>query len=290
MHHRTSLFLGIALASVTLGNAAPPVIDDQAIFKSLVESMEKFVGTEGCPSADDLAKAANESLHLSPSIPLPEPPTSPKDTSYERLSHSVFLVGSIYNCGKCHKWHKGGTATAWCLGSDGLLVTNAHVFRGAKGGAMAVVDREGNCYPVTALVGIDVASDVAVFQVKAKDLSPLPLGPDAEVGAPVTVISNPSGNLFMRTSGAVSRYSRGAGNENSEVVTWMAITADYAKGSSGGPVFNEAGEVVGMVSRTNSIYADSKNAKPKQVEQGQLQMVVKSCVPVDSVRKLFSKE
>ena len=63
----------------------------------------------------------------------------------------------------------------------------------------------------------------------------------------------------------------------------MSITADYAKGSSGGPVLNPAGEVVGMVSSTQSIYYESDNGQPK----GPLQMVVKNCVPVDAVKQLL---
>ena len=63
----------------------------------------------------------------------------------------------------------------------------------------------------------------------------------------------------------------------------MSITADFARGSSGGPVINPAGEVVGMVAFTNSIHYGSDEAG----ESGPLQMVVKSCVPVAAIRRLL---
>ena len=65
----------------------------------------------------------------------------------------------------------------------------------------------------------------------------------------------------------------------------MSITADYAKGSSGGPVVDDAGHVVGMVSTTESIYYGSRANDPKD-PKGPLQMVVKNCVPVEAIRHL----
>jgi S1-C subfamily serine protease len=83
------------------------------------------------------------------------------------------------------------------------------------------------------------------------------------------------------TKGDVSRYYLLRGKD--KTAPRMAITADYAKGSSGGPVLNVRGEVVGMVSSTNSIYYTREKGQNQN-----LQMVIKSCVPVGAISKLLN--
>jgi serine protease Do len=260
--------------------ASPPVIDDQELLENLKNALGKAAGP-GIPTADALAAKAKSAARIQSPIPLPAPPAEEARNDYETLSRAVYLVQSIYKCGKCSQWHQGGTATAWCIGADGLMITNAHVFLRAKGGAMGVTNREGKCHPITELLGIDARTDVALFRVKASGLPSLRLGTTADVGAPVTIISNPDGNLFLQTAGRVARYSKSAPRPNKPKVTWMNVTAEYAKGSSGGPVLNEAGEVVGMVCSTRSIHSGSGKA------HGDLQMVIRDCVPVAAIRGLF---
>lgn len=293
--HRISSRAGVALASAlfslgALASAKPVVIDDQKIAQALYTALKTTADQGEVPTADQLAVEANKSGYLKPQVALPKAPQPAHGSGYEELSRSVYLVMSVLKCGKCNQWHQGAVATAWCLGEDGLMATNAHVFRNAKGGAMGVGDREGNCHAVTELLGIDVAADIAIFRVKANGLPYLVLGQAAEVGEPVTAITNPSGNFFFRSSGTVARYfqRREKAKDSGKMTTWMSVTADYAKGSSGGPVFNAAGEVIGMVSTTSSIYTGMSDGTAEKAPTGNLQMVVKSCVPVDSILDLFT--
>lgn len=78
----------------------------------------------------------------------------------------------------------------------------------------------------------------------------------------------------------VSRYMkiRSAG----ESVVAVAITADYARGSSGAPVLNSQGQVVAVVSSTESIYYTEDGHR-----QMDLQMVFKTCIPSASLHKLI---
>jgi S1-C subfamily serine protease len=82
----------------------------------------------------------------------------------------------------------------------------------------------------------------------------------------------------------VARYLMAPTLDGKKQKTAMSITADYAKGSSGGPALDASGAVVGIASSTQSIYYGSE--KP---EQGPLQMVVKNCVPVAALRAMVKK-
>lgn len=279
----------VTLTCLSSVRASPPVIDDLKIMNTLRTATADCVEKEGIPSADSLGEKARKSESIKLGLALPVVSEGDYKTDYQSLSRSVYVMNTVYKCGKCNDWHQGSTSTAWCVGEDGLMVTNAHVFISAKGGAMAVSDPDGKCYPVIDLLGMDKASDIAVFRVKAAGLKPLRLGQAPEVGSPVTSISNPQKNCFLRTSGSVSRYALGSMGPKQKRVPWMNVTADYAVGSSGGPVFNDAGEVVGMISSTQSIYTGSSN-RAKDNPKGDFQMTIKLCVPVDSIRAMFQSE
>jgi hypothetical protein len=64
----------------------------------------------------------------------------------------------------------------------------------------------------------------------------------------------------------------------------MSVTADYAVGSSGGPVFDSSGDVVGMVSRTYSTQASQKHRRHDSFGN---QMVFKDCVSLDTILGLI---
>jgi serine protease Do len=269
-------FLLLALLVTALSAADPFVVDDTKLISSFEDGVGAFADAGGQVSADDLAKAVKNAPASIAALKLPD--ASPADPAA-----AVYLIGSVYKCDKCDDWHAGGIASAWALTRDGVMVSNHHVFEKATGAAMGVSDREGKTYPIVEILAADKAADVAIFRVKADDLTPLALGTPAKIGSGVRVISHPDRRFYMQTSGEVSRYHQRAARMDDPATVWMNITADYAKGSSGGPVIDEAGAVVGMVSSTQSIYYNSNNGQPK----GPLQMVVKNCVPVAAIRALI---
>jgi serine protease Do len=269
-------FLPLVLLATGLAAAEPFVVDDSKLISSFQDGVGTIADSKVHLSADDLAKAVKEAPQSVADLKLPE--ASPDDPAA-----AVYMVGTVYKCGKCDKWHPGGIASAWALTRDGVMVSNFHVFEKATGAAMGVCDRQGKTYPVVEILAADKAADIAIFRVKADDLSPLALGTPADIGSEVRVISHPDRRFFMQTSGEVSRYHQQPARKDQPATVWMNITADYAKGSSGGPVIDDAGKVVGMVSSTQSIYYDSNNGQPK----GPLQMVVKNCVPAAAIRALL---
>lgn len=261
--------------------AAPLVIDDEQLIAALTKGVGALADAKHATTGSDLVKAS-KSAPASVAVDLPQ--NLPKVIDYETQAKSVFVVASVYKCGKCSNWHLGGTATAWCLTADGLMVTNHHVFEKATGDSWGVGSVDGKVYRITELLATNKAADLAIFRVDASGLTPLPLGEDAAVGTAVSIISHPDRRCFFQSSGEVARYSKAPSQSPSKGATWMSVTADFAKGSSGGPVFNPEGQVVGMVSSTQSIsYGPSaKDGKPT----GPHQMVIRNCVPVAAMRAI----
>ena len=201
---------------------------------------------------------------------------------YDQVSKSVLVMGRLYNCGKCSKWHTS-MASAFAIGQDGIIVTNHHVLEKDDGEILGAMDAEGTVYGVEKVLAANQEDDLAILKLRDANLIPMAIGKPARVGADVWVISHPNRKLYTMTKGMVSRYNMIMDN-NRKHGRRMSITADYAKGSSGAPVFNRKGQVVGVVSSTSSIYYSVENGKKEN-----LQMVVKNCIPVESIHELIQK-
>ena len=134
-----------------------------------------------------------------------------------------------------------GLGTGFVVSPDGKFVTNYHVIQEAARLSVKLLD--GAEYHDVSLVAADPASDLALMQVPgASGLAALPMGSDAqmEVGDRVFVMGNPLGMGGTFTDGMVS------GKRPLEGVAMLQISAPISAGSSGGPVMNERGEVIGV--------------------------------------------
>ena len=220
------------------------------------------------------------------SIDIPAPKTKPLNTAalYEECAPSTLIVGNVYKCGKCNNWHDS-MASGYAIAPD-IIATNYHVLDNTRASAMGIMTPSGEVYPIIEVLASNKADDVALARIEIPDgkpaLKPATIAPHTPVGSRIGVISHPTGRFYTYTEGMISRYFNIQFSKTSKAVR-MAITADYAKGSSGGPVFDEAGNICGMVSSTNSIYY---NRDKKGIDQN-LQMVIKNCVPAASILKLI---
>ena len=278
---RLTAVTGLGLSLMGRAFAAPLVIDDGKLFDALTEQLGAMADAGQATDGKTLAKGSKDAparigVELTGDVP--------KADGYAAQVRSVFIVGSVYKCGKCEHWHGANSATAWCLTADGLMVTNHHVFEHAEGAAWGVCGVDGKVFRVLEIVATSQADDVTVFRVDAKGLTPLALGNAAEVGDKVSIISHPDHRCFFRSSGEVARYLNVPQRGPQLGSIRMSVTADFAQGSSGGPVFNAAGAVVGMVSATQSIYYGQ--AKPDAKEPRPLQMVIKNCVTLGALRQI----
>lgn len=195
---------------------------------------------------------------------------------------AVAVVATPYKCKDCEKTHIG-TASGFFISETGVLVTCYHVVDAPEDETMLVMAGDGRIARVTEVLAADRADDIAILQVEGSGFTALPLVAGAPTGAPVRVFSHPDERFYSLTEGHISRYSIFS-EEGKRKTRVMTITADFAKGSSGGPVFDESGNVVGMVASTESIYYEETDAK-----QADLQMVLKHCTPAAAILRLIKK-
>lgn len=136
--------------------------------------------------------------------------------------------------------------TAFFVTTDGYMLTNHHVVAGADKITVTLNDRTE--LDVT-LVGSDERSDVAVLKVVGNQFPALPIGDSniIRVGEPVLAIGSPFGFDYSASAGIVSAKSRSFSRETS--VPFIQTDVALNPGNSGGPLFNQKGEVIGINSR-----------------------------------------
>ena len=132
-----------------------------------------------------------------------------------------------------------GSGVIWS--DDGLIVTNAHVIRGAA----LTVDLWNSTRLPAQLVNIDPKRDLATLRVEAADLPAVSSAnaQDLRSGELVIAVGNPLGFHGALSTGVVHRVApfRGMGQ-----FSWVQADVRLAPGNSGGPLANAYGQVVGI--------------------------------------------
>ncbi len=138
-----------------------------------------------------------------------------------------------------------GFGSGFVVSRDGYIITNEHVVADSSEVVVQFPDRRSLRAQV---VGIDSQTDIALLKVDAADLPTVRIGdPDrVRVGEPVAAIGSPFGYDHSVTSGIVSAKSR---DVDDLFVPFIQTDAAINPGNSGGPLFNAAGEVIGVNSR-----------------------------------------
>lgn len=176
------------------------------------------------------------SLYAAQNTPAP----TPADIFRQTRSSVVLIVGSASG-------DKVAQGSGFIVGKD-RIVTNYHVIAGLS--AAYVLFADSRTEPVAGVVAADSDQDTAVLDVQTGTRPPLALGDELNLreGESVLAIGAPRGLELSLTNGIISAF------RNSEKKFLIQNTAPIAPGSSGGPLLDSRGRVVGL---TTSLLADT---------------------------------
>lgn len=215
----------------------------------------------------DDATVRQQLRRKSAALTLPDPPSEELTPAeiFRRRCDAVVVIGTLLANGGF------SVAAGVVLDSSGVIATAYHVIdKPPPVAARGVMTHDGRMYSVCEFLAADKPGDVVLLKIDASGLTAAPLSRGDPEGTPVTVISHPSSKFFSLTQGYISRYS--AVTSYGGLTCRMAITADFADGASGGPIFNSCGAVTGLVSATEAL-GD--------------QMVCRVGAPADVIRRLI---
>lgn len=186
-------------------------------------------------------------------------PTQTRELSTEELfqlaSPAVVLIEVFDDEG-----HKRGLGSGFVVSEDGSVVTNYHVIRGAS--RATVKFAEGASAPIVGVVGYDVERDVAIVKAGLMPSQTLKLGNSdgIHVGQRLVAIGSPLGFQNTVTDGIVSGTREG----------YIQMSVPISPGSSGGPVLNSKGEVVGVAVASITVGQNLNFAVPINWAKGYL--------------------
>ena len=247
----TALLLALAIVA-SLGRALlRSAINGLAAHNASGDSAQPAADASGAASAPE---SAGEPYQRE-LTPLPE--TLPTYDSGKTLTaQEVYGINVDAVCGIATEVTTnvfGQTASTAVVGSgfvlteDGYVVTNNHVVEGTDN--VSVKLHDGSTYPAE-VVGGDSRSDVALLKIEAEGLSHVAVG-DSDaiaVGEGCIAIGNPLGELtFTMTGGYVSALPREI-NISGKPISMFQTDAAINAGNSGGPLFDMAGNVIGITS------------------------------------------
>jgi Trypsin-like peptidase domain len=212
----------------------------------------------GCASAGGTARKSGRVLSLTPA------------EITRRATPSVVQIRA-----------RGRIGSGFVVAADGRIATSLHVVEDAD--RIVVVLADGRSFTRVLAVAHDEAHDLVVLAIDAEDLPALPLADErVEVGERVVAIGHPQGLENTVSDGLVSAVREQVGGDV------LQISAPISPGSSGGPLLNDRGEVVGVTSSTNRLGQNLNFAAP--ADQLRPLLRVRARRPVSSLPSRFASQ
>ncbi len=180
---------------------------------------------------------------VTPAAPVPAAPVQPTlslQELYRRASPAVVFITQVDASGKTTS-----LASGFLVSSNGIVVTNYHVIDPDQGAVhIRVKLPRGDVFTDVGVIYAEERRDFAVVTINAVGLPALPVGDSdkVEIGERVVAIGNPKGLELTLTEGIVENISLDSRNG----YRFIQHQAPLSPGSSGGPLLNMRGEVIGI--------------------------------------------
>jgi len=274
------------------------VVDDDAYTAQVVLAGEQLLREKKLVPLDSLRRQVRTKAFVIKALPVSHEKLQPPEVC-ERLRESTLAVGTLYKCPDCGGWHFSGS-TGFVVSEDGIVSTCCHVIMEDSDPKVAVAfliaaDSTGRVFPVQSVLAADTEADTCFLSISGTGLKPLPLRAGVRPWESVYCLSNPGGYFFMFTQGLVARLNRRTNAETdvhgrsngvpSRPILLLNITAEFAPGSSGAPVVDSCGNVVGQVASI----ADAGETSAENEDQPTSPSVpIRFCTAAEEILRLSS--
>ncbi len=251
--------LTASFLSAVLGALFVLLLTDGGFRTLSVVNAQSFPGPQLRPPRDPLvvppAAPSSPTRTPAPVLPLSEPGLTPDEqvnvSVYEKTNRSVVNISTLSV--RPDGWllrpvPSEGNGSGSILDKSGHILTNNHVIEDARQVVVTLFNAES--YPAK-LVGADPINDIAVIKIDAPpdQLFPLSFGDsdDLKVGLRVFALGNPFGLDRTMSTGIIASLNRSLEvRENWVIKSIIQIDASINPGSSGGPLLDSQGRLIGM--------------------------------------------
>lgn len=170
-------------------------------------------------------------------------------TMYTKTSNSFY---GYYYGGESDSLTEAGGASGIVLSADGYIITNSHCVYDED--TQQEYDRidvtlyDGRVFEGAQIIGYDPTTDLAVIKVDATDLTPAEFGNSSalSLGDRVITLGNSGGLAWTVSQGILSGQARDVYEDTGYAIKCLQVDAIINPGSSGGPLINAYGQVVGV--------------------------------------------
>ena len=212
---------------------------------------------------------------------------------YSQVQASLYRVGWGYLCKNCDHWHTN-LAGGYAVTHDGIIATCAHVIdvdeKKMREGGLIAVDPKGKVYPIQKILANHDGIDAALLKIDSETI-PLSFNEQVTPGDDSFCLSRPLDQKGYFSKGMVNRFFWNSSDRGQDPFSLeslqhlkLNVSSRWAPGSSGSPVLDQFGNVIGHVATISRL----KGNTAKQTSE--VFITLHTATPARAIKALASKK